>query len=151
MSPSSSSMTPMAYVRRRVQPATGKMPRSINHTGSNTAHSPNLGTTAVGLESDFLAYFYRLQRLVALTNGVVDAWSVLCNQSDDHRIWQRRQGAIVPRSYLPPERHRRSEEHTSELQSLMRISYAVFCLKKKNKHITHCTVYINVRIQHNKQ
>src|SRR3546814_3601747 len=27
----------------------------------------------------------------------------------------------------------RSEEHTSELQSLMRISYAVFCLKKKNK------------------
>src|SRR3546814_2039057 len=30
----------------------------------------------------------------------------------------------------------RSEEHTSELQSLMRISYAVFCLKKKKKHIT---------------
>src|SRR3546814_5584300 len=28
----------------------------------------------------------------------------------------------------------RSEEHTSELQSLMRISFAVFCLKKKNKH-----------------
>src|SRR3546814_7061474 len=31
----------------------------------------------------------------------------------------------------------RSEEHTSELQSLMRISYAVFCLKKKNKTIIH--------------
>src|SRR3546814_2116970 len=31
----------------------------------------------------------------------------------------------------------RSEEHTSELQSLMRISYAVFCLKKKNKKIQH--------------
>src|SRR3546814_3669303 len=30
----------------------------------------------------------------------------------------------------------RSEEHTSELQSLMRISYAVFCLKKKKKHLT---------------
>src|SRR3546814_7861355 len=30
-----------------------------------------------------------------------------------------------------PYRRRRSEEHTSELQSLMRISYAVFCLKKK--------------------
>src|SRR3546814_7562471 len=29
----------------------------------------------------------------------------------------------------------RSEEHTSELQSLMRSSYAVFCLKKKNSHI----------------
>src|SRR3546814_5825486 len=33
----------------------------------------------------------------------------------------------------------RSEEHTSELQSLMRISYAVFCLKKKN---THYNIYI---------
>src|SRR3546814_10218142 len=31
----------------------------------------------------------------------------------------------------------RSEEHTSELQSLMRISYAVFCLKKKKQQITH--------------
>src|SRR3546814_19823788 len=30
-------------------------------------------------------------------------------------------------------KHARSEEHTSELQSLMRISYAVFCLKKKTK------------------
>src|SRR3546814_9740688 len=35
-------------------------------------------------------------------------------------------------------RARRSEEHTSELQSLMRISYAVFCLKKK-KHTTTTT------------
>src|SRR3546814_2430755 len=37
-------------------------------------------------------------------------------------------------------RHGRSEEHTSELQSLMRISYAVFCLKKKiNKQLHHRT------------
>src|SRR3546814_7138875 len=34
---------------------------------------------------------------------------------------------------------RRSEEHTSELQSLMRISYAVFCLKKKKKR-SKCTI-----------
>src|SRR3546814_9969318 len=34
----------------------------------------------------------------------------------------------------------RSEEHTSELQSLMRISYAVFCLKKKNKTQLHKTM-----------
>src|SRR3546814_1992986 len=32
--------------------------------------------------------------------------------------------------------YHRSEEHTSEIQSLMRISYAVFCLKKKNTHKT---------------
>src|SRR3546814_3470855 len=37
--------------------------------------------------------------------------------------------AGVPRDFV------RSEEHTSELQSLMRISYAVFCLKKKKKNI----------------
>src|SRR3546814_9669485 len=37
-------------------------------------------------------------------------------------------GDVVPGPMLA---HKRSEEHTSELQSLMRISYAVFCLKKK--------------------
>src|SRR3546814_6042857 len=35
----------------------------------------------------------------------------------------------------------RSEEHTSELQSLMRISYAVFCLKKKKTKQYHSTVH----------
>src|SRR3546814_10180799 len=35
----------------------------------------------------------------------------------------------------------RSEEHTSELQSLMRISYAVFCLKKKNKQKDQDKIY----------
>src|SRR3546814_2972054 len=35
-----------------------------------------------------------------------------------------------------PFAQRRSEEHTSELQSLMRTSYAVFCLKKKNKNMS---------------
>src|SRR3546814_9809709 len=43
----------------------------------------------------------------------------------------------------------RSEEHTSELQSLMRISYAVFCLKKKNKtttqHNTHTVQAQNIK------
>src|SRR3546814_7107368 len=37
------------------------------------------------------------------------------------------------RLYMSPPMPRRSEENTSELQSLMRISYAVFCLKKKKK------------------
>src|SRR3546814_1975930 len=38
-------------------------------------------------------------------------------------------------------RNERSEEHTSELQSLMRISYAVFCLKKKQKQHKHDTTH----------
>src|SRR3546814_9994150 len=49
-------------------------------------------------------------------------------------------GAAGARRARPGARYRaaqvRSEEHTSELQSLMRISYAVFCLKKK-KRVTH--------------
>src|SRR3546814_9507120 len=42
---------------------------------------------------------------------------------------------VQPRSHpaVPAVRMSRSEEHTSELQSLMRISYAVFCLKKQKK------------------
>src|SRR3546814_7988954 len=43
------------------------------------------------------------------------------------------ESAIRTDDYLILAEHLRSEEHTSELQSLMRISYAVFCLKKKNK------------------
>src|SRR3546814_5692710 len=56
------------------------------------------------------------------------------------RRHHRRRAEHVPRPRLSP--CRRSEEHTSELQSLMRISYAVFCLKKKNKQkdTTRCSV-----------
>src|SRR3546814_2330051 len=44
--------------------------------------------------------------------------------------------SVVPASVLPDPMLVRSEEHTSELQSLLRISYAVFCLKQKNIHST---------------
>src|SRR3546814_8056997 len=63
-----------------------------------------------------------------------------------HRATQWRQGSlrrnIGPLRRLRPRSQKaalRSEEHTSELQSLMRISYAVFCLnkKQKNKNIHH--------------
>src|SRR3546814_2640548 len=49
-----------------------------------------------------------------------------------------RGGALAPGAVPVAAAVVRSEEHTSELQSLMRISYAVFCLKKK-KHIQHPT------------
>src|SRR3546814_8974060 len=43
----------------------------------------------------------------------------------------------------------RSEEHTSELQSLMRISYAVFCLKKKKQHpLRECMIITDTRCTH---
>src|SRR3546814_8333483 len=49
----------------------------------------------------------------------------------DDVVWRRRPVRVVLHARTDD---RRSEEHTSELQSLMRISYAVFCLKKKNKN-----------------
>src|SRR3546814_3610289 len=52
-------------------------------------------------------------QLRALSGKTHTLWTAVCVVRDGSRL--------------------RSEEHTSELQSLMRISYAVFCLKKKNK------------------
>src|SRR3546814_6049392 len=52
----------------------------------------------------------------------------------DTRLRKRRGRMALPLEYCLTANESRSEEHTSELQSLMRISYAVFCLKKK--HIT---------------
>src|SRR3546814_7010264 len=49
---------------------------------------------------------------------------------DDSYIPKEQKAAAMEADPVP---RLRSEEHTSELQSLMRISYAVFCLKKKNK------------------
>src|SRR3546814_3214079 len=63
-----------------------------------------------------------------------------------------RSGRTIPPAVRCPERERprvaqgakpcrRSEEHTSELQSLMRISYAVFCLKKKKQNNNNIREY----------
>src|SRR3546814_3096411 len=54
--------------------------------------------------------------------------------------YDRRTITRAPR-YTRPSASHRSEEHTSELQSLMRISYAVFCLKKKTQ--AHIELYIS--------
>src|SRR3546814_1991754 len=52
-------------------------------------------------------------------------------------------GRVLPGEGPAEESERqRSEEHTSELQSLMRISYAVFCLKKKKRN--HRTTYLTL-------
>src|SRR3546814_8128213 len=55
------------------------------------------------------------------------------NESRYRRLFDFR---IQKRAFCNRPSHARSEEHTSELQSLMRISYAVFCLKKKKTKIT---------------
>src|SRR3546814_5230715 len=64
--------------------------------------------------------------LVAAVRSARDAgFGIAASYCDERGI--RRRGVLVPKA----RQNRRSEEHTSELQSLMRISYAVFCLKKK--------------------
>src|SRR3546814_3424381 len=77
-----------------------------------------LATGAVGRRSGAVGYLP--DRLPAVA-GDVDA-----QRADRGRIFDR---TAAMRVFRP--RRIRSEEHTSELQSLMRISYAVFCLKKK--------------------
>src|SRR3546814_10539771 len=63
----------------------------------------------------------------------------LVGAGDQPRLFDRKPLERGEQQYLPAERGQldealvRSEEHTSELQSLMRISYAVFCLQKKTK------------------
>src|SRR3546814_3478721 len=58
------------------------------------------------------------------------------NVIDEMRTRSQRGHVFTDRLLHARGREERSEEHTSELQSLMRISYAVFCLKKKKSHDT---------------
>src|SRR3546814_2939148 len=75
----------------------------------------------------------------------------------DARQLLHRLATDVAHRHLRKAMEERSEEHTSELQSLMRISYAVFCLKKKKRkkqqkiHIVHNnTVYTYTLTSHSK-
>src|SRR3546814_1574075 len=67
--------------------------------------------------------------------GAVEARGPICRKGARRRPQRppRRHGQSESRREQEGNQRGRSEEHTSELQSLMRISYAVFCLKKKKK------------------
>src|SRR3546814_4912190 len=67
-------------------------------------------------------------------HGVPQRRQPHCALDGVRELVDREEGAREQEQGDHPDAHdeRRSEEHTSELQSLMRISYAVFCLKKKN-------------------
>src|SRR3546814_4861717 len=89
----------------------------------------NLGADAKSLtiEGDEHLGLYRAR--------IEDAEHPTCRLSSGERRFCRECGSALW-LYDPSWPELRSEEHTSELQSLMRISYAVFCLKKKNYKIT---------------
>src|SRR3546814_3664567 len=80
----------------------------------------------------------------ALGTGELDQHRVTAGVVEEGLL---RRGAVLLCQLDRAGDHRiRSEEHTSELQSLMRISYAVFCLKKKNithlNYIPHTSIFI---------
>src|SRR3546814_6089890 len=79
-----------------------------------------------GLHTCPQAAFGDYYRIIRAELGVPESEIVICGMS----IGYADPDAVVNR--LQTERAPRSEEHTSELPSLMRISYAVFCLKQKN-------------------
>src|SRR3546814_4911182 len=90
-------------------------------------------TTSVKLplRSDAMRFSSRAVRFINLLKSVLANFAMhWCHMANRHL-------AILPITSVRICLRWRSEEHTSELQSLMRISYAVFCLKQQTKHLTY--------------
>src|SRR3546814_7779125 len=82
-------------------------------------------------------YIFGTEELSMQTPGIAErspSPHITLAAEDAHALGLK-EGAMLEFQYKGQE-YSRSEEHTSELQSLMRISYAVFCLKKKNHRNT---------------
>src|SRR3546814_10582404 len=117
-------------VNASVASATGELHNLVNSTRSDMSEAARelrglIGTTRARWQQDRWLFWIGLGGVVlgillyALLAGLI--------------------ARAMPDSWQLPERMR-SEEHTSELQSLMRISYAVFCLTKKNSTHSHPTL-----------
>src|SRR3546814_8766416 len=91
---------------------------------------------ATDLRHDIATAVEHLRNETGVTPKLV---TILVGKDPPSAIYVRRKGEQASAVGMHTESHRldssRSEEHTSELQSLMRLSYAVFCLKKQNKHL----------------
>src|SRR3546814_6358287 len=87
--------------------------------------------------------FARLREQIARGDGVADRQrhrEPAARHQNGGDVGEREPGAALRL------RHQRSEEHTSELQSLMRTSYAVFCLKNKKEDIS--MKQVTIRMSH---
>src|SRR3546814_2541554 len=102
--------------------------RSVSHTTSPTRP---LRTMIQGIVRRFSKVGWALR----LASSSLTSLTTTHGCSDFSRL-------IIPEPW-PVKRFGRSEEHTSELQSLMRISYAVFCLKKKKLTPKHYSKHTN--------
>src|SRR3546814_10780780 len=100
----------------------------------NPQHAASLGSTDVFAQATVLDVWDPDRSQAVLKNGEVSTWGeatsalvALAQQADAGAGLHLLTGALASRS----------EEHTSELQSLMRISYAVLCLKQKKEKINN--------------
>src|SRR3546814_6398929 len=109
---------------------------------ADTGQTANLGGLLKGREFDdilvaaqgpYLALLDAHASAIPLCRTMARTRNSVLLQKAQFRTWIAR--GIVAGQSVGAGHIRRSEEHTSELQSLMRISYAVFCLKKKNNRI----------------
>src|SRR3546814_3093277 len=94
-------------------------------------HGAGWPLSITGTDSTGGSFLYHLENNQVVVGLIVDLsyTNPYLSPFDD---FQRFKHHPVIAKYLEGGKRLRSEEHTSELQSLMRISYAVFCLKKKN-------------------
>src|SRR3546814_6384615 len=105
-------------------------PASIAAGGNTVSHA--------GLFTAFGGWLLSSEAAV-LIGIVMSIGGFLVNVYFKWRQQQRQIAAAAEQSRQDAEDHR-SEEHTSELQSLMRISYAVFCLQKKHNQQSHTLI-----------
>src|SRR3546814_5481210 len=105
---------------------------------ASTPDGPRVAHAPVVLSDDRTTLQFHLARGNALTRHLGGAIALAVVQGPDAYVsasWYAEADQVPTWNYVAIEMER-SEEHTSELQSLMRISYAVFCLKKKLKTIS---------------
>src|SRR3546814_5142183 len=117
--------------------------RRLGDGDGNDLHQPRIegrGNDVVGAEAVRLA---AIGRGDLLGHGLASELGQRLGGGDLHLVVDRRRANVERAPKDEGESQHvvdliwRSEEHTSELQSLMRISYAVFCLKKQNQNLQH--------------
>src|SRR3546814_4721982 len=112
---------------RQGQVADRMLHRSRNADQHGKAGKPDVGLRHIDARGRLVIKLARLGIEIPFPGFVEKGQRVGDVQARLFRVEGVGNGVIAPDIVVP----RRSEEHTSELQSLMRISYAVFCLKKK--------------------
>src|SRR3546814_9486233 len=103
---------------------------------SSDVCSSDLRASAAACAARIESLLLRRQRLVGGRSRAEDELSLLAQHRQHQKDALHRARKQLPRRNARRAGDGRSEEHTSELQSLMRNSYAVFCLKKQTK-LTH--------------